>query len=98
MTATRRPRAGKPMAAVRQALRALKYVNDELMRASEAIIRSARAPLPRPRAQAPEVSVTCTRPRHRTRRPGSLTRCPPGPYVPDDGARSDRSGGRRPAP
>ena len=66
MTATRRPRAGKPMAAVRQALRALKYVNDELMRASEAIIRSARAPLPRPRAQAPKVWVPA--PGHATER------------------------------
>jgi hypothetical protein len=35
-------------------LHALRYANDELTRAFEAIIRSARAPKPRPRAQATE--------------------------------------------
>ena len=34
-----------------RALRALRHVNDELTRASEAIIRSARAPQPRLRVQ-----------------------------------------------
>jgi hypothetical protein len=34
-----------------QALHALRHVNDELTRASEAIIRSARAPQPRLRVQ-----------------------------------------------
>jgi hypothetical protein len=53
MTATRRPRGGQPMAAARRALRAVKYVNEELMRASETLIRSARAPQPRPRVQEP---------------------------------------------
>jgi hypothetical protein len=37
----------------RRVLRALRHVNDELTRASEAIIRSARAPQRRPRIQAP---------------------------------------------
>jgi hypothetical protein len=37
----------------RRVLRALRHVNDELMRASEAIIRSARAPQSRPQIQAP---------------------------------------------
>jgi hypothetical protein len=36
----------------RQVIDALRYVDDELMRASEAIIRSARAPQPRPQVQA----------------------------------------------
>jgi hypothetical protein len=50
-TATRRPRRpglGWAMSAVRRAVRALRHVNDELLRASEAMIRSARAPQPRP--------------------------------------------------
>jgi hypothetical protein len=37
---------------------ALRHVNDELTRASEAIIRSARAPQPRPRVQAPATGAT----------------------------------------
>ena len=52
MTATHRPRPGRMMSGPRRAIRALRYVNDELTRASEAIIRSARAPQPRPRVQA----------------------------------------------
>jgi hypothetical protein len=43
------------MSRPRRAIRALRYVNDELTRASEAIIRSARAPQPRPRVQATAV-------------------------------------------
>jgi len=39
--------------ALRRPVRVVRYVNDELLRASEAIIRSARAPRPRPRIQAP---------------------------------------------
>lgn len=53
MTATRHRRGGQVMAAVRRALRALRSVNDELIRASEAIARPARVPRSRPRAQAP---------------------------------------------
>jgi hypothetical protein len=41
-----------------RALRALRLVNDELTRASEAIIRSARAPQPRPRVQPRAASAT----------------------------------------
>ena len=44
MTVTRRPS---------RAIRALRYVNEELVRASEVMIRSARAPQPRPRPDAP---------------------------------------------
>jgi hypothetical protein len=40
------------MSGPRRVIRALRYVNDELTRASEAIIRSARAPQPRSRVQA----------------------------------------------
>lgn len=54
MTATRRPRAARVMTVPRRVLRVLRHVNDELMRASEAIVRSARAPQPRPRIQALE--------------------------------------------
>jgi hypothetical protein len=40
------------MTALRRAAGTLRYVNDELVRASEAIIRSARAPQPRLRPPA----------------------------------------------
>jgi hypothetical protein len=50
---THRPGLGWAMTAVRRAVRALRYVNDELLRASEAMIRSARAQQPRPRPEAP---------------------------------------------
>ena len=40
------------MTGPRRMIHAIRYVNDELTRASEAIIRSARAPQPRPQAQA----------------------------------------------
>lgn len=50
---THRPGLGWVMTAVRRAVRALRYANDELLRASEAMIRSARAPQPRPRPEAP---------------------------------------------
>ena len=52
MTAARRPRPGRVMTVPRRVLRALRHVNDELTRASEAIVRSARAPQSRPRIQA----------------------------------------------
>ena len=41
-----------------RAFRALRHVNDELTRASEAIIRSARAPQPRLRVQPPATGGT----------------------------------------
>jgi hypothetical protein len=43
------------MPALRRAIRPLRHVNDELLRAGEAIIRSSRAPQPRPR---PDVTAT----------------------------------------
>ena len=52
MTATRRPRPGQVLTVPRRVLRALRHVNDELTRASEAIIRTARAPQSRPRCGA----------------------------------------------
>ena len=58
MPATRRPRPGQVLTVRRRLLRALRHVNDELIRASQAIIRSARAPQPRPRIQAPAASGT----------------------------------------
>jgi len=58
MTAARRPGPGQVMTVPIRALRALRHVNDELTRASEAIIRSARAPQPRPRGQAPATGAT----------------------------------------
>ena len=53
MTATRRQQTGQVITVPRRVLRALRYVNGELTRASEAIIRSARASRPQPRIQAP---------------------------------------------
>ena len=54
MTATHRSRTGRMMTGPRRMIHAVRYVNDELMRASEAIIRSARAPQqPRSQAKAP---------------------------------------------
>ena len=53
MTATHRPHTGRKMTGPRRVIHALRYVNDELTRASEAIIRSARAPQPRSPAKAP---------------------------------------------
>ena len=53
MTAARRPRRGQVMTLPARTLCALRHVNDELTRASEAIIRSARAPQPRPLVQPP---------------------------------------------
>ena len=52
VTATRRPRRLHPeggMPTLRRPIRTLRYVNDELLRAGEAIIRSSRAPQPPPR-------------------------------------------------
>ena len=58
MPATRRPRPGQVLTVPRRVLGALRHVNGELMRASEAIIRSARASQPRPRIQARAASGT----------------------------------------
>ena len=58
MTAARRPRLRHVMTVPRLVLRALRHVNDELMLASEAIIRSARAPQSRPQTQAPAARDT----------------------------------------
>lgn len=58
MTATCSPRPGQVSTVPRRVLRALRLVNDELTRASEAIIRSARAPQPRPRIHAPAARDT----------------------------------------
>ena len=52
MTATHQSRTGRMMTGPRRMIHAVRYVNDELMRASEAIIRSARAPQPRSHTQA----------------------------------------------
>ena len=52
MTATDRPRPGSVRPGPRRVIHALRYVNNELTRAFEAIIRSARAPQPRPQGQA----------------------------------------------
>jgi hypothetical protein len=41
------------MTALRRAIGTVRYVNDELGRASEAIIRSARAPQPPPQVGSP---------------------------------------------
>ena len=61
------PPARAGLTVPRRLLRALRHVNDELIRASQAIIRSARAPQPRPGSRHP--------------RPAALTRAPP-PAVP----------------
>ena len=58
MTATRRPMPGQVMTVPRWVLRVLRHVNDELKRASEAIVRTACAPQPRPRIPAPVASDT----------------------------------------
>ena len=55
VTAMRRPRrlqSGWAMTAIRRATGTLRYVNDELGRASEAMVGSARAPQPRPQSSA----------------------------------------------
>ena len=55
MTAARSLRREQVMTVPRRVIRALWQVHDELMRASEAIVRSARAAQPRRRAQTPTV-------------------------------------------
>jgi hypothetical protein len=58
MTVTHRPRLRRVMTVPRRVLRALRHANDELTRASEAIIRSARTPQSRPQIQAPAARDT----------------------------------------
>jgi hypothetical protein len=58
MTATRSLRPGQVLTVPRRVLRAVRLVNNELTRASEAIIRSARAPRSRPRIHAPAARDT----------------------------------------
>jgi len=74
-TAAHRPRPGSITPGPRRVLHALRYANDELTRAFEAIIRSARAPKPRPRPQAtehrPPAQATGTRPRAQATADGS---------------------------
>ena len=52
MTVIRRQRSGQVLTFPRRVLRALRHVNDELLRASEALMRLPRAPQSGPRAQA----------------------------------------------
>ena len=58
MTAARRPGPGQVITLPTQVLHALRRVNDELTRASEAIIRSARVPQPPLRVQPPATGAT----------------------------------------
>jgi hypothetical protein len=53
MTATPHPRTRQVRTIPRRAICALRYVNDELVRALEAINRPAGAPRSRPQAKAP---------------------------------------------
>ncbi len=56
MTTTRQPRPSRPgwtRTALRRAIGALRDLNQELVRGSEAIFRSARTPLPHPRPDTP---------------------------------------------
>lgn len=53
MTAARGRRPGRMRTALRRPVRVVRYVNDEFLRAWEAIIRSARASRPQPRIQPP---------------------------------------------
>ena len=80
MTPARPPRPGRVTPGPRRVLHALRYANDELTRAFEAVIRSARAPRPRPRTQATEhrprppateAQPTGTRPRAQAAADGS---------------------------
>lgn len=51
--ATHRPGPGRTMTRPRRVIHALRHVNDELTRAGDAIIRSARVPQPRRAADQP---------------------------------------------
>lgn len=54
VTAARGRRPARMRTALRQPTRVVRYINDEFLRASGAIIRSVRASRPQPRIQAPE--------------------------------------------
>lgn len=75
MTAAPPPRPGGVTPGPRRVLHALRYANDELTRAFEAIIRSARAPRPRPGTQAtehrPQAEATGPRPQAQATAAGS---------------------------
>ena len=61
MTATRQQRHSLSrwaMTALSRAIRALRYLNEELLDAGEAMARSARAPQLRPQADAAEAKHT----------------------------------------
>ena len=60
MTTTQQPHqhSWRLMAAMRRTARALRYVNDELVRANEAIFRPAGAPPPSPSAGTSAGSTT----------------------------------------
>lgn len=59
------------MGPLRRSIRTIRYVNDELLRAGEAIIRSSRAPQPPPR---PDVAAgTRAQPASVTERAGQAT-------------------------
>jgi hypothetical protein len=52
-TATRHPRSGQLMTVLRKVIRTLRDLHDELVRASQAMLRPPGAPRPRPRVQGP---------------------------------------------
>jgi hypothetical protein len=56
--AARRQGSWRATAGIRRAIGALRYVNDELMRAHEAISRPVGASLPRPQAGASTTPTT----------------------------------------
>jgi hypothetical protein len=56
--AARRQGSWRATTALRRTIGALRYVNDELMRAHEAISRPASAPPPRPQAGASATPTT----------------------------------------
>jgi hypothetical protein len=58
VTRQRRGRSGKVMAVMRRAAGTLRHVNDELVRANEAMFRPAGAPPPRPPAGTSAASAT----------------------------------------
>ena len=53
VSAARGRNPGRKRTALRRLVRVVRYVSDEFLRASDAIIRSARASRPQPRIQAP---------------------------------------------
>lgn len=65
LTAARGSRPGRVMTVLRRVLRAARHVNDELMLASEAIIRSARGPQAQTHASRPLPSHTVKEPADR---------------------------------